>query len=541
VARKTKDKSTQSAGLAFFASHDPAEIARALAWADEHATADASEGWSSSSDETAWSTLRLPAPRVHPRAPELFAAAAGVTPNALRAVLAREAYIDDAGALRAWPWYPEEDAAERSRVEATLAATGLAMPGELLDEPYEPAHYLARSGLEAIEAWLGGRGLDPAMARVDRVPVPPRGEHGSERYEGGMQAEARVGQAVGALARAVRTWAYVDDEEGRNEVGRRIDAALARLCDTITETSTRRGRQRPDAPAPFESPARPPASEAKIEAPMRNTYVTEIPGRVGAVFAMTNGALLVCDGAFVHVDREGGFVNAWPMMMGSMFARGDAAIVNAGAVLDLAAGRFLDEGGDLAPVLARMGLDEVPGTGGFDERTAPVLSGCGRYLLDVDESPFIIRLADGVHVAEGRDLERAIDFGAEDGRPKRRKGVGLVTPAALEVSPTMTLDGVRFIVRAGPAPARDGRSLAFALAGDRWRFLSGDEIREGKKLLAYVGVPIAGGAFSPDGRELWALSSDHVMRIDLSGEPRASVVAPLAPLLAEAAKVVPRG
>ena len=97
------------------------------------------------------------------------------------------------------------------------------------------------------------------------------------------------------------------------------------------------------------------------------------------------------------------------------------------------------------------------------------------------------------------------------------------------------LDGVRFTVRSGESPVRDGRSLAFALAGDRWRFLAGDAVREGNKTIARLGVTVHAGAFRADGSELWALASDHAIRVDLGKTAKVAAIVPIEPVLRAAA------
>lgn len=487
-----------SPALRFFAPRDADELAAACAWVE--------------ADESgAWTLLDLPVPRLHPRAPELFAAAAGVPVSALRAVLERVAYIADDGAVRLWPWYPEEDAEERPRATVSAARLGVALPGELLDEPYEPAYYLRRAGMAAVRAWLAARGIDADRALIARVVLPTTKSYPAHRHEGGLLAQSRVVQAGGAVSRAVDLFAYVSERTmGYWEA--QIDAALVRLCAAVDGVVEERG-----------------VMTEKITAPIFAGEGPRAVGRVCGLFGLADGALLICDGAFVVVDRAGAFVRAWPLAQGSRFARGDVVVINQGAVLDLAAGEFLAEGGELAPVLARVGLAQVPGTAGHDERTSPELSACGRYLLDVDESPYIVRLADRVVVAEGRELERVLDPEA-----RGRKLAPLVEPAAVEVTAPTILDGVRFFVGSGPAAARDGRSLAFALAGDAWRFLVGDGIWERGRRIARLGVTIVGGAFRDDGAELWALAPDHWIRVDLAGEPRIAGIFPLAPVLAAA-------
>lgn len=489
-----------SPALRFFAPRDADELAAALMGAEQ----DESE---------AWTVVALPVPRLHPRAPELFAAAAGVPVSALRAVLERAAYIADDGAVRLWPWYPEEDADERPRARELAARLGVLLPGELLDEPYEPAYYLRRSGMAAVRAWLAARGIDADRALLERVVLPTTRTYPPHRHEGGLLARSRVVQAGRAVSQAVDLFAYVSERTmGFWEA--QIDAALARLCAAVEGAVD--GRV---------------VVSEKIAAPIFASETPRAPGRVCGVFALNDGALLVCDAALVAVDRGGAFVRALPLAQGSLFARGEVLLVNRSAALDLAAGRFLAEGGELAPVLARMGLAEVPSTAGHDERTSPELSACGRYLLDVDESPYIVRLADRVVVAEGGELERVLDP-----ETRGRKLVGLVEPAAVQVTAPTSIDGVRFFVRSGPAAARDGRSLAFALAGDRWRFLVGDAVWERGRRIARLGVTIVGGAFRDDGAELWALAPDHLILVDLTGAPRVAGVFALAPVLAAATR-----
>lgn len=504
-----------SPALAFFAPRDVADVTAALAWADREATpVDDYDGYS---DAPAWLLARLPAPRLHPRAHILFAAAAGVAPSALRAVLDGAAYIADDGVLRLWPWYPEEDPDERPRAVLRAAQLQLALPDAHLDDPYEPAHYLRRAGMSAARPWLAARGVDVAVAMIDRVPLPTQRVFIDQRYEGGMRSRSTAVQAAGAVRHAIDLFQYAADAslETRQYLETRLEAALSRLCSAVAGHP-------PPPPAP---------TPASIEAPIPGTQPA--PGRVCALFNLRSGPLLVCDGAFIALDPAGKFTGAWPIAMGQVFARGDLAIINTTTVLDITAGRYLDPGGDLAPILARMGLAELPTTGGHDERTTPALSACGRYVLDVDESPYIKRLADGVVVADGRALERVLDAGA-----RARSLPALLDPAALDVAPATILDGVRFVVRAGPSPARDGRSLAFALAGDRWRFLVGDAIWDRDRRIARLGATIVGGAFSDDGAALWTLATDHAIHLDLTATPRVTAIVPLAPLLAAAARTL---
>ena len=494
--------------LAFFDPRDAADVAAALAWLDAEERPAAEYGL-----QPLWSVLALPEPRLHPRAPALFAAAAGIAPAAIAAVLDGRAFVDDDGELRLWPWYPEEDEGTRPLAQRQAEALSVALPRELLDKPFEPAHYLARSGQEALARFLHARGIDAASARIARVPIPPRKSYPDERFEGGMKARSRVAQAVSAAALTTRIYEYVgSDSEQRAQLGARLDGDLARLCDRVVGAGA-------SSPAPRE--------RRQTEAP---GYPEPVPvGRIVEVFVLRDGALLVTDGALIAIDGAGQLASAWRRPYGAVFARGDLVFVNTDSVLDLAARAWLS--GELDPLLARVDLAEVPGTGGHDERTMPVLSACGRYLLDVDESPFIVRLADQVTVAEGQALEKAMT-------PLTKIAAGLVAVGAVAVGDETILDGVRFVVRGGEPPVRDGRSLAFALAGARWRFLTGSTVREGSRIIARLGVPVLGGAFSPDGATLWALGSDHALRVVFDPDPRVVAIVPLEPVLRAAARAL---
>ncbi len=509
----------------FYRPRSLAELAAAVAAGDEAASGETRELWSCW--DAGASTLHLPGPRLHPAAAALLAPAAGTTRLALDAVMRRRAYVDDDGALRLWPWYPEEDEGARPRAVAEAAACGLPLPRELLDEPFEPAHYLQRSGLEVLTAWLASRGVDASAARVDRVPVPPRAAFRDERFEGGLSAPSRAAQAVSRLLRTVQLFEYVDDAEERARLEARLDADLARLCARLAGEDGEDGEDGSPSPAAEEpEPIALPPSESE-QPPV---------GRVVRIFAVKGGAVLVTDGALLAISQRGALVGVWPRPRpcGDTFARGELVVVDGSHALDLAAGRFVE--GDLTWVLARLGLDALPSTWGHDERTEPAISACGRYLLDVDESPYIVRLADDVVVAEGRGLEKALEL--PEVRPRGR---GLLEAGAVSVGETTVLDGVRFVLRSGEPPVRDpGRSLAFALTGHgRWRFLVGEVVREGARPLARVGVPVLGGAFSDDGATLWALGADHAIQINCDAR-RVTAVLPLEPLLAEAERALAR-
>lgn len=446
-------------------------------------------------DKTLWSRLALPSPRLHPRAPELLGAAAGVAPDALRAVMAREAFIDDDGVIRAWPYYPEEQP----------LPSRLPPARERLDEPFEPAYYLRRSTPAAIERHLSSRGVDAARAMIDAVPLPPPSTFALRRYEGGFRAPSETRQAFGRLLRVVKMFEYA---EGDPELIARLEAELDRHLATVCDVASAPEREQEDCVLP----------ELEIQ-PI---------GRVGGVISHQGGAILCTDGALIAIDLAGAFRNAWPRPPGGVVTAGGLAIVNGEHVLDPARG-FVS--GDLLSILAPFGLGSVPNTGGHDERSTPVLSPCGRYLLDLDESPYIIRLADEVIVADQGDLERALQAAS-------RSGGALLDADTFAVGRVTVIDRLRFTVRASEAPVRDGRSLAFALCGDRWRFLVGDVIRERSKRLARIGVAISSGDFRADGQELWALSSDHAIRVALDPEPAIGAVVLLEPILAAAAQAL---
>ena len=504
--------------MAFFRPSSPAALTAALAWAEANSAGDLESVWGYDGDRAAWSMLALPSPRMHPGAAHMFASATGTSAGAIAAVLERRAFVDDDGELRLWPWFPEEDAVARPVATAQAAALGIRLPREHLDEPYEPAHYLARATMAALVAWLEKHGVDARAAFVDRVPVPPQQAFAPERYEGGMKARARGMQALASLARTANLFQYVgDNEQLRADLELKLDRQLAAVCAVIGGTA-------------LTTPAREPEP---IEIPVLEV---EPVGRIQGVFAVSHGALLIADGALILIDRDGRFTAAWPRPMGEVFARGDIAIVNYSHALDLAERRWV--AGELSAFTARMGLDALPSTHGHDERTAPELSACGRYLLDVDETPYIVRLADELNVADGSALEKSLEpLSRGEGVPKTRPG-GLVAPAQVEVAKPVIIDGVRFVLRNDEPPVRDGRALAFALAGDHWRFLVGDLVKERGKVIARLGVPLHVAAFRDDGRELWALASDHAIRIELGEAPALGAIVALQPILESAARAL---
>jgi hypothetical protein len=442
-------------GLAFFEPASPDELAAALAWTDAHSKGDAEHVWGYDGDPEAWSVLRLPSPRIHPRAAEMFAVAAGVPASAIAAVLAGHAFVDDDGVLRLWPWYPEEEAATRPIAERQAAELGVALPRAHLDQPFEPAHYVARASMAALERWLAARGVDASRARVDRVPMPPRNAFAMECYEGGMHAPTPGRQALARLAYTTSLFDYIrEGDEGATRVQfeARLDRDLAIACARIGGGAM-------------------PARAAEEAEPVVVPEIETAPiGRVQGLLALRGRALLVTEGALVAIDREGRFAGAWPKPLGNIFARGELAIVNYSHALDVVRGTWLT--GDLAELVARMGLEALPSTSGHDERTAPVISACGRYLLDVDESPYTVRLEDDLTVADHRELEEVLATGAEhddteDVPATPEPGPGLVAAEQIRVAQEFLIDGVRFVVRAAASPVAAGRSLAFALAGDR--------------------------------------------------------------------------
>ncbi len=509
-AKKAKpDRIALPVGLRFYAPESLAQLQAALAWLDEAQLAACDDY---GVDPSAWTVRALPSPRLHPHAPALFAAAAIVSPSAIAAVLDRSAYVDDDGELRIWPWYPEEDGVARPVAESRARALGLGMPREHLDEPYEPAHYFRRATSQALVAWLAGRGIDAAAARIDRLPMPPRTQFKDTKYEGGMSAAAFEAQAIYQILQTTRLFEYVgDNDQQRAHLEAKLDRQLAFACDRIANVEPLRDDGAGE-PEPIELP-HPDEEKRPI-------------GRVGEIYAMSRGALIVTDGALIAIDRKGVLLGVWPRPMGDVFAIGDLVLVNYSHALDVAAGRFVE--GKLEDILRSMGLDGAPSTYGHDERTAPVISGCGRYLLDVDETPYVLRLRDKTTVGQGSVLEKALE-------PPTKPQKGLVDPDDVAVGRVTVLDGVRFTLRSGESPVRDGRSLAFALAGDRWRFLTGDAIRDGSKTIARLGITVHAGAFRADGGELWALASDHAIRVDLGKAPKVGAIVPIDELLRAAA------
>jgi hypothetical protein len=485
----------QLSAMAFYDPKSVDDIARAMAWLETHTQGDALEG---SRDE--WSTLVLPAPRLHPRAAAIFAELSGVAATAITAVVDGAAYVADDGALCLWPWYPEETVADAA---ATAARLGLALPPQHLDEPFEPAYYLRRSGSAPLIAWLTARGIDVGRASIDRLPIPPRGTWKAQRFEGSLTAPPPASQALGATLRAVQMFAYVNDE-ARPYLEARLDRALGQLFARLAGDADPVVAREPSDPLELPHP----------EAERRPI------GKIAEVRALKRGAVLVTSGALIAIDREGGFAGAWLRPMDIVFARGDLVFIGNHA-LDLAQGSFI--AGPAAEVWARVGLADFPATEGISDRREPVLSACGRYALDVDESYTIIRMADGIVVAEGQVLERAL----AEPRPGAN---GLIDPDRLSVATPVMIDKVRFELRSGEPPVSDGRALAFAL-GKTWRFLVGNVVRDNARVIARLGTAVCAGAFTDDAAEVWILTSDHAIRIELDPTPRVAAIVPIEPLM----------
>lgn len=498
----------------FFRPERLSDLTRALEELDRCSAGDMREVWGHGARgaHTKWSQLRLPRPLLHPAAPRLWADAAGVSADALFAVQRTDAFVAGDGTLTLWPWYREEDALARPLAEAESATTGLALPADFLDEPYDPSYYLKRSGQGAVQALLAARGVAGAdVGFVDRVPVPPRRGFEPVAYEGGLTAAPIAEQRFVALARWVERAADLDEDD-LAELEPILAHAFAEVVAAMGGDHTRAAR----APRPVEPPP----------------VVEEIPavGRAIAVWAVDGGALLETEGRIIEVAADGSF--SWAIVARARigFATAHGADVE-GHLLDLRARTWRT--GDHGAIAAELGLPDV---GDVEEsyRHTPARSSCGLYGLDTDEMPFIQRLADRVEVASGRALERWFGEGS--------KARGLIRPEDVEVGESVTLDGVRFTLRNASPSAMEGRSpSAFALwrkgAGDRgrWRVLWEGAVRDGKRVLARVGVSPLGAAFTADGSRLWVLLPDHLGRIDLDEpRPRVAVLVPLAPILAAA-------
>jgi hypothetical protein len=456
-----------------------------------------------------WSTLRLPRPLMHPAAPRLWAEAAGASAEAIHALEQTDAFLADDGTLTQWPWYREEDALMRPLAEAESARSGLAIPRDLLDEPFDPSYYLSRSGKDALRALLASRGVtDAAAGFVDRVPVPPRDEWKPVAYEGGLTADPIAAQRFQGLLRWVARAPHVEEEHLAE-----LDAMIANALGAVVAAMGGERPREPNAPRPVELPA-----------PRE-----EIPavGQVISVWAVLGGALLQTEGRIISLGEDGSF--QWAIVAHDRieFATGHGASLD-GHVLDLQRRAF--RSGDYAALAAELGLPDVADAEGSYRHT-PARSACGLYALDTDETPFIQRLADRALVASGQALDRL------SGEPSR--GRGLLRAEDLEVGTTVTIDGVRFTLRNDKPCSMEGRSpIALALArkdaGERgnWRIFGEGTVRQGRRVLARLGVPAQGAAFTADGARLWVLLPDHLARIDLDG-PRASVAVkvPLSPIL----------
>jgi hypothetical protein len=297
-----------------------------------------------------------------------------------------------------------------------------------------------------------------------------------------------------------------DHGEARALFLRRVRSALARLCAELGGPSL--PTLEPDHTA-LVAPAEPPE-----------------PGRVDGLWAVDDGVVLSAGQAALHVGGDGGIRAVFSGRL--QFAAADVAVLESDGgepmMRDLTGDRWLE--GTVADHVGRLGLAQLPSGAGHDERTEPVISACGRYLLDVDETPCILRLSDDVLVADPFDLP--LDEEEEEDRPRR--GRALMRPEDVAVGQITVLDAVRFSVRSGAPPVSQGRSLAFALHRDRWRVVVGDTVLQGRKTLARLGIRVQHAALTADGATAWLLGEDHLVRVAL--EPAAvAAVAPVAPLL----------
>jgi hypothetical protein len=493
-----------AAAARFFAPEHPSDIAAALDWVQERSVGDAKEVWERlgwGGDASVWSILALPASVPHPLAVPLVAGAIGQPPGALRALMVGEAWRDCDGLLRLWPWYPEEDADARPLAEAAAATTGVALPVRHLDEPYDAAWYLRRTGPAALERLLAE--YDVALPTVDRVPIPPPDALPKTRFEGGAPAPGVASQAARRLIRAVELVSYVGRAEARAPYLRHVEHALARLCAALG-----------GPPLPTPEPDRSPLV-ASSEPP--------VPGRVDGLWAVDDGVVLSAGDAALHVGGDGAIRSVFSGRL--RFAAADVAVLegHSGILMrDLTADRWLE--GTVADHVGRLGLTQLPSGAGHDERTEPVISACGRYLLDVDETPYILRLSDDVHVADPFDVL----WDGEEDRPRRSRA--LLRPEDVAVGQITVLDAVRFSVRSGAPPVAQGRSLAFALHRNKWRVVDGDSVLQGRKTLSRLGIRVQHAALTADGATAWLLGEDHLVRVELEPAAVAAVI-PVAPLL----------
>lgn len=208
----------------FWAPADLDELRAAGAEAEAADWPDAREAWTWDGDRRARAVVRLPLTRPHPAAAVAWGRARGWAPGVVAAVLAEAAWIDDAGRAVRWPWYREQDAAERPG--ALAAVDGLALPPRFLDEPHDPAWYFARSGAAAL----------PDLPVVSVLPLPPRARFRPVRHEGGWRGPSALEQQV---QRLVHGW--VTDEA-------HLDRVLRAVCAGFGGAAA---PEPPSAPAPL--------------------------------------------------------------------------------------------------------------------------------------------------------------------------------------------------------------------------------------------------------------------------------------------------
>lgn len=428
--------------------------------------------------------LTLPEPRPHPGAVRLWAEATGDRLDALEAVLAEEAWIDDDGQVYLWPWYPEEDADERLSAAIRAESLGVGLPPRHLDAPFDPSHYFARSGPDAVRRRVAARGVDPDAGSVRRIVVLPRAQR---RFEGGGRAPDPVSQASGRLARWTRLAEFAGPEAAR-WLSDRIDADLRRLAASLV------GDPWPVAPP----------DAVRLATPSPDARPAG--GRLCGLAVVDGGAVVVLEhGGWLHLDNDGAVVGRWPGRV-VFAARGGVLVELDGelAVRDLAACGW--RSGWLADAVDALGIDRVPTPVDVDDRSTPEISACGRYALDADEGATVVRLSDQLVVDEA--------LSGFWGVTTRKKP--LFDPERVSDGVVTELGGVRFTVSRGNGRVAPGRGWALALgADDRWWWSMGEILATRGKAVARVGVPVLHAAFAADASAWWALTASHLVTVAL--------------------------
>lgn len=465
--------------------------------------------------------VTLAEPLVHPASAATIANARGWTPAAAQAVLDGEAYVEVDGSARLFPWYAEEDEETRPPAQARADRLGLALAPRFLDEPFESAWYVARTGPDAVGE----------ATRVDLVPLFPMSLRPLALGPGGALSVGRITQDYELLLAALAPLEWAPPSARgllRSEAAAVLRLLLAHL-----------------APQRYRPPVLGGASADLLEAPPTEDAALKVRQ---LTWAGPHKLALACPGRLLLVGLDGEAETR--ELAGLVEHATDTLLVcqteQGRHVLELATGSWLvdrslaglEGEGALPcpfdpPPLLRPGLEA-------DATYGMTFSPDRRFFLPMDGQMGIglYRTSDVLRLVGERGIEPAIhdeeDDALEgpDAAPAAEPTLlGEGTMARLRqtssVSRAVVLDGVTFTLRrpialraAAPrdtpfsvALRSDGR---FWMAHDRGLYRLGSPTRRAARFDA----PVIDLAFAPGGDLLAVLTAGHVHLIEVGAAPR---------------------